>query len=540
MILNALVQIGENLKEKEVNFDLDEEIVRYINLKYNKPPSIPKIIKIIIKPQIIDYLESIKRKLTEIKFTGIESGKIDKIKRKSIENQIIEQIKPEIEILREGLDTELHEYRKEHDYQMLRGNKTGAAVFFSPTFYEKITGKTGITSLPLWKVKLDLTSHLIPEENSQNFLSRFFEVLPNLKEFNNIDVDDTQSVFKFVISRIFTEAINSHLITKYSLKTGIYYISLCFNNKWPSEFETFRSYYKSNISSGGLGSMGICEGCAKEKSISNGLTGELGFYTIDQKGFTYPFLTNESYQLCEECKINAEKGLNYVKEHQRLYLGSRGKNKSPYQMYVIPIAEDSTNIEKILPKVDLLRSSLNQDENLHRIETTSVIIQEIQEENASEPDEVLTKKDLLDSFLEYSEDDSKADRIRFSLLLVAFYHPEGQSKAFHNIISIDFLEYENIIKLGKNLAKIRLEHNEMLSLRDIYYIFGEHKFRKYISNLFNLKRMNLRLLCKEANMNCKKEFTKLMVKPQTASSYVGLNLKRANTYIRLARSLELV
>ncbi|MHA1972509.1 MAG: hypothetical protein ACTSW1_05940 [Candidatus Hodarchaeales archaeon] len=535
MILNALIQIGRSLPRKEKDFDLDEEIINYIDLKYPNPPKIKYIIRIIIKPEMIDFLKGLERKIEQTELQDIKYGKINKKELDLFVQKIISQVKPDFERLKNCLDTEKHDYKKEHDYMMLRGNKGGTSIFLSPTLYETINSKTGLTKFQLWKISLDLEGTL--EENKlteeENLILEFFKYVPSLTKSTMIKENDPKSIVRFIMTAVLAKVLNEIITDKYDCKKGSYYMPFCFNGKWPYEFSLLREYYKKKISSDSKNKQGVCEGCGRLTDTSDGLTGELGFYTVDQKGFAYSFQTNDKYQLCDDCKKNVEKGFSYVKEHQTVYLGDRGKNENPYMLYVIPVVENPDDLPVVLKKVDLAR----KESKLQKIREAGAVATKAKK---SKEGKKKTTKDSKMDFFEMLPVRVGKTEPPFSLLLVVFYHPKGQSSAFHNIISIDFLDYTRIIRLSQQLSKLNLDWGEQLTLKDIYFIFGQHKFRKYITSLLNLKQMDLRQLCKDAYLNLKVDFFRQVAKPEESSNYIGLNLKRLNSFIRLSRSLNLL
>ena len=489
MLINALVEIGKSLEGEVENTQYDSEIVKFIDMRYSNPPKMDKIIKINIKPCILKSFQLLKEKikqfdLNEYNLKKYINKKLNKKERQEVVEQIIEIIKPNLEDFKKCMDTQLVEYKPKNAYQMLRGEKSGAAVFLSPTMFAKISSKK-ITEFPLWKINLELN---IVEEQKKNdetelFMREFFQNLPNMQENSKLSENDPELIFKFIISEIFSRVLNSY-IENYNLKTGFYFFPICFYGKWSYEFELIREYYKKKIGESGKAHDGICEGCGEIKKIDDGLTKELGFFSTDQKSFEYSFFQTPRYQLCNECKFYAEKGFNYVKKNLRVYLGNRGKDKSPFEIYIIPIAENLENLSNILPTINFNRTISGKDKKLKQIKKAGEVAKEAKEsiqKFTSDKEEKIAdnsegdqgRKDFVNFLLNLGSEGSKRSQPRFELLLITFYHPEGQSSNFHNIVSIELMDYKKIIRVAKALVNLDKRGNTIY-LADIYHIFGIH------------------------------------------------------------------
>ncbi|MHA1252775.1 MAG: hypothetical protein ACTSRP_22500 [Candidatus Helarchaeota archaeon] len=542
MLINALINIGKSLEKQVERTDFDPDIIKYINLKYPNPPKMDYIIKITIKPCILEEFAKLKKKIENINKDNLSEFvniKLNKSKKQELVSQIFGEIEPDFEDFNKCIETNIFEYEDEHAYKMLRGDQSGASVFLSPTMFAKISARK-IVEFPLWKIKLDsnILRNLKRDENeTDDFIIEFFNQLPNMKENSKLIDSDTDFIFKFIISDIIKNVLNKS-IENYSLKTGFYYFPICFNGQWPYENELIKEYYRIKISDSGSAEKGICEGCGQIKEISEGLSKELGFFSVDQLSFVYSFFQHKKYRLCNECKYFAEKGFNYVKKNLRLYLGNRGTNKNPFEMYVIPITEKIEDLKKVLSKINFNRINAEKDKNLEKIKRTGDVALEAKESRIEE-ESIQEKKDLNILLLNLSSMGKKESKLRFELLLITFYHPEGQSSNFHNIISIDIMDYEKIINIAKALAELN-NSGEWIYLSDIFYIFGQHKFRTYISKLLNLKSIKLADLCKDAFLNQKKDFFKFMADPSNPPNYIRTNMFRLNTYIKLTSKLGLI
>ncbi|MHA1893530.1 MAG: hypothetical protein ACTSX4_03400 [Candidatus Helarchaeota archaeon] len=76
MLVNALVKIGEALKEETLNKEYDPEIVKFIDLKYPKPPKTDKIIRLVIRPSILECLDKIEKRIQNVDLSNyIEKAK---------------------------------------------------------------------------------------------------------------------------------------------------------------------------------------------------------------------------------------------------------------------------------------------------------------------------------------------------------------------------------------------------------------------------------------------------------------------------------
>jgi len=536
MLLNSLIQIGMSLQtNQKIDTDLEPELVSYLDLKYSNAPKTEKIIKIIIKPCILKRFEIIKQQIATIDLNNYINVKIKKENRATIIGAIIKKINPDLTEFKKCIETELIDYKKELNYMMLRGEQKGTTIYFSPTMTSKISSKK-LKEFPLWKINLSSLSDSGDEklEEDEAFIRDFFKNIPSLNEYKRISNNDPNLIFKTILSNLFLSVLND-LIADYNLKSGTYYFPLCFSNKWPYEYDIFKKYYKNKLTTSAK--EGLCEGCGKRVPVSKGLTGELGFFSTDQKSFQYSFFVNTDYQLCNQCRFYVEKGFIYVKENLNLYLGSRGTRKNPIEMYILPICEDAETLPEILRKIDFNRDLSSSKNHLKRIQSgaeAAIRAQESQTAKGIKP----SNSDFLNCLINFGiEGDS--NKHQFSLLLITFYHPEGQSSAFHNIISAELLNYDKIITLGQTLSNLEKE-GERFYLKDIFFIFGIHKFRTYISNLLNLHPLNLSTLCKDAYLNFKIDFFKFMADLGNTQTYIPLNLKRLNTFITLAGRLNIL
>ncbi|MHA1757988.1 MAG: hypothetical protein ACTSVV_14540, partial [Promethearchaeota archaeon] len=554
MLLNALVNIGRVIEGETELEDFakkyDPEIVKFINMRYSSPPKMDRIVKINIAPGILDAFDTVKLGIERIdpefwkNIIDKFKKKLDKKKRdenkKEVINEIIKKLNLDINDFQRYISLEVIEYNKEHPYLMLRGEKKGNNVFLSPTMFTKISSKK-IESFPLWKINLDI-SLILPEKEDEEiiFIKNFFQNLPSLSETSKIKEIDADLIFKFIISEIFLRVLNSD-IERENLKTGYYFFPICFNGKWPHNIEIFKEYYKKKTLSDENAPIGICSGCGERKNVEKGLTKELGFFSIDQNSFTYSFFKDSNYQLCNECKYLVEVGFNHVKKDLRIFLGARGrgKRKNPYELYVIPIADDLQTLSKILKELKFTK------DYKEKIIKAGELAQESNNQEEEEGEEVSeqilpAKEDLHNFFINYYfSRGEKKEKDRFELLLITYYHPDGQSSDFHNIISIDLLDHEKIIKLSDVLSELEL-NGEFISLKDIFFLFGIHKFKTYISKYLNLKRIDLSTLCRDAYLNLKQEFFKFMSNPSNPPNFIRLNLYRLNIYFKLINKLNLI
>ncbi|MHA1797085.1 MAG: hypothetical protein ACTSVY_01445, partial [Candidatus Helarchaeota archaeon] len=398
-------------------------------------------------------------------------------------------------------------------------------------------------------LNLNLIKRINENDENELFIRKFFDYLPSMMESSKIRENKPELILKAMISELFLRSINEK-IQNYELKTGKYFVPICFNDKWPYDIELFKKYFSQESKSKKV-TKGICEGCGKQGELSKGLFGEIGFYTIDQNSFKYPFLGNLPYQLCEKCKFYAEKGFDYVKNNLKLYLGSRGPNKPPFEMYVIPIIDEIDDLPSVLKKIKFSVEQRKDVNGIKHAANAALSAKESQlsdetklnvdKESEKKIDEPKGRLDLTNMFSNIIEDffEKKRKRIRFSLLFILFYHPEGQSSMFHNIISIDFMDYERIIKLGEAIRDLE-NSGERFYFRDLYHEFGVHKFRVYLSKFLNLSKMSLSTLCKDAYINSKKDFFQFMADPNNPPKYIRSNLRNLNSFIKITRSLNLL
>ncbi|MGQ4876288.1 MAG: hypothetical protein ACP6IY_19680 [Promethearchaeia archaeon] len=553
MLINALVEIGKCIDKDVGDTGFDKDIVKFINMRYSDPPKMDKIIKINVKRCILDILNDLKQKIAKMDFNSLEIEKYvnkkftKKTEKKEFLEKLINIINPDYEKFNDCISTELLEYKEDIAYKMLRGEQSGASVYISPTMFAKISAKK-IDEFPLWKIKLDTTVlNLEEDEDSKDFIIEFLNNLPNMGENSKLKSSEPEMIFKFAISKIIADALNRQ-VESYNLKTGFYFFPICFNEKWPYDYKILRDYYKKQIGGRGKAKMGICEGCGMKKNVEDGLTGELGFFSSDQKSFEYSFFINKKYQLCDECKYFAEKGFNYVKKNLKVYLGSRGKQKNPYFIYVIPIAESIESLAEILPEINFKRN-IERGASIENVKTAGGVIKKSLksqekpesgdlEENLEASEEIESKDDFINFIINIHE---KKKIPRFELIIILFYNPDGQASDFHNIISINFIEYEKLLTLSKAFTELE-NLGKYINLYDIFFIFGIHKFRTYITKLLNLEKINLSNLCKDAYLAQKRKFFEFMADPTNVShdNYTKFNLYRLNNYLKLLNILELI
>ena len=537
MLLNALFQIGNVLgatpKSSADSVNLDEDIKNYIDVSYD-PISSDHIFKINIYKPVIEFLRNLEERIGKIdlnQFIGKELTEEDK-------KNIVEQIVNENELKEcRWISIEPFEYKRELDYKMLRGERSGREIYYSPTLTAKIS-QQGLSDFPLWKIKLNLkdnnllnTEGLSNEDKElYNFTENFYDYIPNLDQMKKLENNEPRTVIRLIIAEIFKILINQKLkefSKKY--KKNQYYFPICLEGKWPYEIRPFVEYYKNKIGKMSSKKKGTCECCGEQTDVDDGLTKELGFYSTDQKSFTYIFHKNKQYQICSKCEFKIKKGFNHVMENLNIYLGNRGTNKNPARMYVIPIVANSNDLAELLNQMKFKSTKSIQtiDENIENL-GDKIKKEEKNEEETQEPDIFkLFDKELV-------------NKIPYSLLLITYYQSEGQSKDFCNIMGIDFINYEKIVKLSEFIYKLKKEENEKFSFKDIYYIFGLHKFKTYISKMLNLKKLEVENICKDAYLNMKIDFFKLLSDPLKESSYLRLNLRRFNTYLKLVGGLNLI
>ncbi|MHA1273985.1 MAG: hypothetical protein ACTSQS_11195, partial [Promethearchaeota archaeon] len=181
MLINALVGIGKSLETEIQNTEFDSEIVKFINMRYPNPPKMEKIIKVHIKPCILDAFLNLKEKISKFDPTeyGLEDNidkKLKKQDKQKIIEKIIQKVEPNFDDFKNCMNTEILEYKPDYAYQMLRGDKSGASIYLSPTMFAKISSKK-ILEFPLWKIKLNIknNNHSAKIDNeADNFILNFF------------------------------------------------------------------------------------------------------------------------------------------------------------------------------------------------------------------------------------------------------------------------------------------------------------------------------------------------------------------------------
>jgi len=99
MLINALVEIGKSIKSELKSTKYDSEIVNFISIRYPNPPKMDQIIKINVKPCILDAFQKLKEKITQFDLNKYNLNEyiskiLNKQEGKELTAQIIEIIEP--------------------------------------------------------------------------------------------------------------------------------------------------------------------------------------------------------------------------------------------------------------------------------------------------------------------------------------------------------------------------------------------------------------------------------------------------------------
>lgn len=541
MILQKIKQIGETISEnyspilKELETPspyLSNNIIKYIKEKYINTPFTQGYIKIKIKlngflsriHQFGNLIDSNFEKLELLKAFLDKKGKFKPESRKELFIKILEICDSSLleELSQKYVNLEQFEYSIENhdDIRLLIGNQTGTKIYFSPVMFSEISSK-GMKEMPLWKINLEIKG---------DPLKNFFDLIPGVKNYSQIASLTGKNIIQTFISDIFLQIINDFISTLTLKKKVRYYFVFCFQiedsepYRLPYQQDELVQYYQSKISS--EGNIGLCQICGRpDVSIIDGPKNEIGFYTDDQIGFLLVSLKNE-YKICQECNSYLISGLNFIQHYLQFFIMKRGTDKNPLLSYFIPYCDDINDLQDIL---ELVKKSKKSKDRLENIKEQSQIIGNIEEQ------EELSGSTGMDDGMDFFTIESNK---KFSILVIIFYHPEGQSKSFHNILDIIYLDYENVKKIAKAYKELK-EKNRNLKLKFLDSVFGRSKAETYICNLLNLKKINLNLLYKDVYQNNVKQIIHDVSKPDEMhlSQYASSNLV---SYIIMAKDLGLL
>jgi hypothetical protein len=520
MILNYIKQIGKAIQEDYSSFlkelrkyssSVNEDLIHYIKDNYkNYTSKIDKYVAInIYIDEFIERLNQFSEKLQNSNLEDLITDKnINKKFKKSKRLQVFEEIVSKTDSnlfddLESIISFNIREFdpKNNDDIRLLLGNQIGTKTYFSPVLYQSVV-RNQVPEFPLWKINLSI--------QGKNY-KEFFNIVPSVLEYGRLKEKKAKNIIKTFSSEIFIKLINKWLKNK-NMDSGKYYFLLIFGSgkklfyDYPIEDANLVEYYLDEMEESG--EKGYCQICGGYKKVIDGPMSDIGFYTNDQKGFV-PIFFDKTYKICNDCSSFLTVGLNFLQENLEFYLKSRGKNKNPLSYYLIPYNQDLELLKELLMEVKNIRSKeinkkyvIKQD-RINNIRDSDLIVEKIKENEQSK--NITQIVDGLD-FLGY---DFKK---KYSLLIIIFYHPDGQSGSFHNITNIIHLNYFQVEKILKALAKAKL-HNKSLKLKSLYYIFGDYRMEKYVSSILSLTKINRRRMFQDAYLNIKEKFLQDILNP---------------------------
>jgi hypothetical protein len=548
MILKYIRDIGEAIQEDTGKIlqklkikapSMNAKLVHYIKDNYTYVKNIEKYIavKIAIKPfigrikEFIDKCNSsdLGKKIPD----DLLNKKIKKKKRIEVFEKIYKDIDPKLltdlekTIKFEIRDFDLHNH---DDLKLLIGNQLGTKIYHSPVMYQGVS-QNQIQELPLWKINLSIDKSPYKE---------LFGLFPSVIEYGRIAERSGEELARVFCSEMIQIIINDNL-QKANLKSRKYYIAFLFTEEkledapeYPYEEEELVNYFKSELKEEGV--PGICQICGKEEMVREGPKGDLGFYTDDQKGFV-PIHLDNSYTICQECNSYLIAGRNFIQSNLEFKLmnrGSRTKPLNPLLAYFIPYNEDSEKLEQILRIIETFQKE--DREGLKGLAKKDIIDFEMEEIiEADMEDKEEENLQLKDGF----ELLNIPINISFSLLIVIFYHPEGQSSSFHNIKRIIHLNADEINKINSVYRTLRKEKNRSFSLRSLYYLFGQHKMEQYVYSILSLQKMNKRTLYRDVYQNLKQSFLEDALNPNKTAS-TRPTMHTFTSYLFMVKELDLL
>ncbi len=549
MILKTIMEIGKSIKE-DVTDTLEElqrhspnlgsDIIHYIREEYGYSKKCKNyiVVKIAINPfisRLNEFLDKCSRNtnLTELISDDLIKIKLNKNKRQEIFERLYSKVDPNliIDLQQKAIKVELRDfdYNEFDDIKLLLGNQHGTTIFYSPVMYQSVS-KSLVTELPMWKIKLST-------EDKVN--SSFFDKLPTITEYNTITKISSECIRKVFISDIFLSVINDYL-KDIGLKSSKYYIVFLLGKgnlqevkDYPYEIESFVDYYNSKISGTDEGPRGLCELCLEKKPVIPGPKSKIGFYTDDPKG-NVPIHLNNTYTICKECNSYLIAGRNFIKSNLRFKLANRGtkrKPKNPLFAYFIPYTDDNDNLSEILNFFKILEKK--DKEGLEGLVRKEIITNEflyVMESRMNEDDHRIIQDSLDFLMIPF--------KLHFSLLIIIFYHPEGQASSFHSVKRIIYLNSNDIDRINNAYKKLK-DRNRTFSLKSLFYLFGEYKIEKYILSFLELRKMNKRILYKDAYMMLKRGFLRDALNPDKTST-IRPTMFTFTSFLYLLKELKLL
>ncbi|MHA1679583.1 MAG: hypothetical protein ACTSUE_01155 [Promethearchaeota archaeon] len=552
MIISAFKEIGAAIRKphtpEERELISNEKILSYIKLTYPNTPNPSKILTMEFSTEdVLVHLREIMKAVTVATENGdFNNINVTEFKKKNgffkipkSGNSVDKFVKDLLDIVSRNLSPgkklddllglltiipgEYDDLR--HDgLRMLRGNQKGTRVYFSPTMFCTCNNSQHrLKEFPLWKINLSGYPGFQDEK-----LKEFFNYFPNVNNFSQVNMESSESIFKFLLSILFLKAINGNIQDDWDLRRMIYVVPVI-DGRWPYQVPDFVDYYSSCLDAKS-GNKGICEICGNLKQVSDGLTGELGFYTKNQEGFAVIGMKSGNL-MCDECKDLTQLGFSYVKENLEYYIANRGTNKSPIMSYLIPYSPEPGNLLR------LLKSIRNPSKNaLENIISIGNVLDGVRDSEGSS-DEGKEEADELDDLLSvlglvFEE------KYPYSLMVVTFYHPEGQSKNFHNILDIINMDYQKCVKIRNAIVKVRSDGNRLM-IKHLHHIFGISAVEN-IRKLLRMESFNMEKLCSDVFRKTKRKFLEDIMKNVGKKQLSSFDIRKFKWFLDLSDELELI
>ncbi|MEX2757890.1 MAG: TM1802 family CRISPR-associated protein [Candidatus Sigynarchaeota archaeon] len=530
--------------------DLPENVIEYIRTSFPDPPADGKVITVNIPIDEFDKKLNGLQDTFQREFASLVSKykNIDFKKAKKENDSVLNRLESDlfalvpidfIKELGQLFKTQIIDYSPEIALKMLRGEKTGFTVFFSITNSVKGKPTEGLAELPLWKIKLQKDS-----DWNTPAIKTFFKYIPSNDEMNAIDWDQQGlGILKYTMPELLRRAINTTLVST-AFRSKNYPVCFMLNGKWPMEYEEFVDYYASKITSGKKGTCAICG--TGDVEIVDMLKKDIGFFTDDQWSTGLKF-SADAPATCTACVSDIKNGFNYVKKNLQFYLSSRGKNKNPFQMYIIPYSPHRDILKDILDDIKAIGTQGSRSKNRSspiadagkRGRVAAVIDNKKNNEAAimpSEPgdDDENEGIDYIDALLRPSIiDDSKLKWVTY--MIVIFVHPEGNASSFHNVMDVILADGSTLKKLGAKVEEVARRFNTTpAAFKKLPYVITDYYYPRFLSDLLRLEPVDRTTFFKQAYKKNKKgfiQFAKSVLdsrlanfSPQDDARYIGSNM----------------
>jgi hypothetical protein len=531
--------------------DIPEDLIEYIKTTYPDPPADNKIITVSV-PVIKLKAEIGKlQKIFDSRFPEFRAkyGNVDFKQAKKAEDPVLEKLQSDLlAVVPEGfysglgklLTTQIVDYTQDRAFMMLRGEATGFSVFKSTTHYAKGKPKEGIADLPLWKIKLQT------EGWNTETIQEFMALVPNNSETNAIDWEAGGStLLKYVMSEILRLAINATFASP-SFKLKFYHVCFLLDGKWPHEYPELVEYYISQITSEQEGMCMICgqSGVTVEKLPMK----QVGFFTDDQWSTNLKFNTGIPVA-CKGCVTDVKKGFTFVKKNLRFFIAGRGKNKNPFEMYLLPYSTDLALLKRVLDDIARIRNG--QDASVakkdagggavQRARVVAVLEKETTASQIAPPNAPSKKKekgkdagirrpslmasfemavqggaqdgadaeegaDYIEALLRPSTLDDETVRC-LTYMVVLFTHPEGNASAFHNVLDAILADGVALKKLGAKIYQVTEKYKVKPGiLKGLSHVVGEFYYPKFLADLLRMTPVDRELFYRNAYSETKQGF----------------------------------